>query len=159
MEYLVTKGVEGASPSLLPYNEVRGEWILSWVFGTDIVQTILPYKPTIDQIKVVVVDWYKTMTDNEVLQGFEWKGLFVNLTNEDKLNYKVLYDIAYQTQGKSLPTTIKFGTDTEPQFHEFTTLEEFTEFYLTTLKFVEGVYQKWWTARASIDWSKYESLV
>jgi hypothetical protein len=51
------------------------------------------------------------------------------LSSENQFNYKAAYDLAVQTGGATLPVTFKFGTDEVPQYREFVTLEELTDFY------------------------------
>ena len=58
-----------------------------------------------------------------------------------------------------LPVTFKFGTDEEPQYHEFFTLEELTEFYTSCMSYIQGCYQSGWTKKDSFDYTIYEELL
>lgn len=58
-----------------------------------------------------------------------------------------------------LPVTFKFGTDEEPQYHEFTTLEELTEFYTSCMSYIQGCYQSGWQKKDNFDYVPYEEAI
>lgn len=114
------------------------------------------YLPTIQAIKDIILAYYNEQIDNKILSGFEWNGYKVWLSSENQFNYKAAYDLAVQTQGASLPVTFKFGSDTEPQYHIFTTLEDLHNFYTSAISYINTTLAEGWQIKDSIDWSKYE---
>lgn len=80
----------------------------------------------------------------------------VYLSLENQINYKSAYDLAYQTSGKTLPQTFKFGED---YYKVFNTLEELEEFYLKVRNHIDSCLDKGWQAKTSVDYSKYEELL
>lgn len=58
-----------------------------------------------------------------------------------------------------LPVKFKFGTDEQPQYHTFSTLEDLTEFYTFTMAYIQGCYTKGWIKKDSFDYSVYEEAI
>ena len=84
-----------------------------------------------------------------------YNGVQVWLSSENQFNYKAAYDLAIQTNGKSLPVVFKFGTEDEPVYKQFNTLNELTNFYSQTMTYVQNTLAKGWQVKDSIDFSKY----
>ena len=94
-------------------------------------------------------------TDWKIKSGFTWNDYKVWLSSENQFNYKAAYDLAVQTNGASLPVTFKFGDNDNPVYHEFTTLEELTDFYTKVLQYINTTLKEGWDKKDSIDWSLY----
>lgn len=60
-----------------------------------------------------------------------------------------------QTQGANLPVTFKLGTDDEPVYHEFSDVEELSDFYTKAMAYIQGVLEKGWKEKDTFDFSKY----
>ncbi|MFR9542878.1 MAG: hypothetical protein SNH27_12580, partial [Rikenellaceae bacterium] len=90
------------------------------------------------------------------LSGMEYDGALVWLSTENQFNYKAAYDMAVQTDGQSLPVTFKFGSDEEPIYKEFATLEELSDFYTTCLNYVQTAIKEGWNKKDSFDVTLYE---
>ena len=114
------------------------------------------HKPTIEEIKHLVIGYYNSEIDRKILCGFEYEGMAVWLSQENQFNYKAAYDLAVQTNGGNLPLAFKFGTDEEPFYQEFADLESLTAFYLSTMAFVQQTLQEGWAKKDSFDWKSYE---
>ena len=93
--------------------------------------------------------------DREILSGFLYEGMPVWLSSENQFNYKAAYDLAVQTGGATLPVTFKFGTDEVPQYREFVTLEELTDFYTKAMKHVQDTLSDGWRKKDAFDPEKY----
>lgn len=113
-------------------------------------------KPSVDDIKRTVLDWYNEQTDQAIISGFTYKGLAVWLSTENQFNYKAAYDLAVQTEGKTLPVTFKFGTEDEPSYHTFDTLEELADFYLKATEYVQNTLAEGWKKKDAFDLSLYQ---
>ena len=114
-------------------------------------------KITESEVRSRLAKYYDSITDWKILSGFEWKGMKVWLSMENQFNYKAAYDLAVQTNGASLPVTFKFGDNNNPVYHEFTTLEELTDFYTKVLQYINTTLKEGWDKKDSIDWSKYST--
>lgn len=112
-------------------------------------------RPHMDTIKSVITDWCNEQIDREILSGFLYEGMPVWLSSENQFNYKAAYDLAVQTGGATLPVTFKFGTDEVPQYREFVTLEELTDFYTKAMKHVQDTLSDGWRKKDAFDPEKY----
>lgn len=118
-------------------------------------------KPTIEQIKKMILENINKEIDKKILNGFSWgdeSGTTINvyLSSENQFNYKAAYDLAYQTDGQSLPFILKFGEQDNPQYYRFDTLEKFTDFYTSCINFINTTLQEGWNKKDAIDWEKYD---
>ncbi len=103
-------------------NPIKNKWRVRWDVqehddGTaDYMEAELTHKPTDEEIKDLVRKWYNQQTDAAILSGFSYEGSPVWLSQENQYNYKAAYDLAVQTDGKTLPVTFKLGTDVRAQW-------------------------------------------
>lgn len=141
-------------------SEPTGEQYEDPIFATWMQETFLT-KPDIQQIKNIILDNINNQIDKKILNGFSWddgNGTIINvyLSSENQFNYKAAYDLAYQTNGSSLPFILKFGEMDEPQYYTFNDLDKFTDFYTSCINFINNTLQDGWNMKDSIDWNKYE---
>lgn len=104
----------------------------------------------------MVINWYNQEINNEIMSGFTYNGIPVWLSQENQFNYKSAYDLAVQTDGTSLPVRFKFGTDDEPVYYEFNTLENLTDFYTKEMVFVQRTLAAGWKKKDAVDLSLYQ---
>ena len=112
--------------------------------------------PTLSEIKNIITDYYNKLIDKNILSGFIWNDMNVWLTTENQFNYKVAYDLAVQTNGKSLPVTFKFGNNEKVIYHEFETIEELTDFYIKCVHYVQTTLMDGWKEKDKINWEDYK---
>lgn len=122
-------------------------------------EIILRHKPNINDIKQAVLEGVNRMIDEKIISEFVWNDMPVWLSSENQFNYKAAYDLAFQTNGASLPTVFKFGTTEEPVYYKFDTLEELTDFYTKALTYINEQLAIGWYKKDSIDWSVYEKAL
>ena len=125
------------------------------------MQETYTYKPSLEEIKDMILSFYNKETDNKILTGFIWtpasgEPINVYLSTENQFDYKAAYDLAYQTNGASLPFTLKFGEIDNPKYYSFTTLEDFSNFIYSCFGFINRTLQEGWVKKDSIDWTKYD---
>ena len=94
-------------------------------------------------------------TDKDILSGFTYENVPVWLSSENQFNYKAAYDLAVQTAGATLPVVFKFGTDTEPIYREFATLEDLTDFYTKAMQHIQNTLADGWKKKDVFDLSLY----
>ena len=94
-------------------NPVKDKWRVRWDVhnnedgSADYMEAEFNGKPSEDTIKTMVSEWFNDRTNETILSGFVWNGMSVWLSTENQFNYKVAYDLAVQSDGKTLPVTFK----------------------------------------------------
>lgn len=153
-------GNTGVAP-LECVNPKKDKWKVRWAItehddGTaDYMEEEFDHRPTLDEIKAVVIGWYNSQIDEQIISGFKWNDCEVWLSSENQFNYKAAKDAAVETNGKTLPVTFKFGTDSAPRYWEFKTVEEISAFYYESMAYINSVLQNGWRVKDSIDFSIY----
>lgn len=145
-------------------NPAKDKWRIRWDIqpvedsntGVNYEEAEFTHKPSLDEIKKTIIEWYNAQIDRSILKDFIWKDMPVWLSMENQFNYKAAFDLAAQTSGASLPVTFKFGTDNEPVYYEFTTLEDITDFYTKAVAFKDRILSEGWTLKDAIDFSQYK---
>lgn len=127
--------------------------------GYDYFEKWLNHKPTIEEVKEIVLNGMNEIIDQRILEGFEWAGMKVWLSTENQFNYKAAYDLAVQTQGASLPVTFKFGTTEKPVYYEFKDLESFADFYTQAMSYINLQLVNGWKEKDNVDWTPYEDIL
>ena len=77
------------------------------------------------------------------------------LSSENQFNYKAAYDLAVQTAGATLPVKFKFGTDDVPCYHTFQTVEELTDFYIQSIRYIQEKLDECWTQKDAFSLDSY----
>jgi hypothetical protein len=113
-------------------------------------------KPSVAELKTAILQLVNDATDERILTGYKYDGKQVWLSTENQFNYKAAYDLAVQTEGKSLPFTVKVGTTDEPEYITFETPDDMKAFYVGGLEYVQKCLADGWTEKDSVDWTKYE---
>lgn len=126
-----------------------GTWYETWLSG----------KPSIEQVKGIVLDTMNKEVDQKILYGMVWKDMPIWLSSENQFNYKAAYDLAVMSQGKSLPVTFKFGTTDTPIYYTFETLEDLSDFYISAMAYINKTLEDGWKKKDSIDWGVYEEAL
>jgi hypothetical protein len=143
-------------------NPKKDKWRIRWDVqeheddSADYMEEEFVHKPTDEEIKAIVIVWYNRQTDQEILSGFEYEGNLVWLSSENQFNYKAAYDLAVQTSGATLPVTFKFGTDEQPVYRVFDTLEELTDFYVSAIRYVQETLEAGWKRKNAFDLELYK---
>ncbi len=116
-------------------------------------------RPSFGQLKDFILLEINKRTDEKILSGFEWNGMQVWLSSENQFNYKAAYDLAVQSNGANLPTVFKFGSNEDPKYHKFDTVEELSDFYVKAMTYINEQLAIGWVKKDSIDWSVYEKAL
>lgn len=127
--------------------------------GIEFMEEEFYHKPTIKEIKEVILSWKNSEIDKKILGGFMWDGMRVWLSPENQFNYKAAYDFAIHTNGANLPVTFKFGTIDEPNYYEFTSVEALGDFFLKAMAYINEQLVSGWKDKDSFDWSEYENYL
>lgn len=122
-------------------------------------EIVMLRKPNINDIKQAVLEGVNRMIDEKIISGFVWNDMPVWLSSENQFNYKAAYDLSVQTGGQTLPVLFKFGSTENPIYHQFTTQEELSDFYLKVMKFINDTLSEGWNMKDSIKWDEYEECL
>lgn len=91
--------------------------------------------------------------NNQILSGFVWHDFPVWLSAENQANYKAAYDLAFQAQMIQTEFThvkFKFGTDENVIYHTFTSFEEFADFYVSAVTYIQTCYESGWDEKDAL---------
>lgn len=157
-------GSKGAVP-LLCANPKKDKWKVRWNFNDNEDGTVsyceqdMDHRPTLDEIKALVIGWYNSLVDEQIVSGFSWNGKPVWLSAENQMNFKAAYDIARDTSGATLPVKFKLGEDADgkPVYHTFTKLEPLADFISRAFAYINQKLNEGWRLKDSIDFSIYEA--
>lgn len=122
-------------------------------------EALVPFKPSLEQLKKLVLDAINKEVDEKILSGFVWKDMSIWLSTENQFNYKAAYDLAVMSQGQSLPVTFKFGTTESPVYYTFETLNDISDFYISAMAYINSTLAEGWKLKDGIDWSVYEEAL
>lgn len=122
-------------------------------------EIILRHKPNINDIKQAVLEGVNRMIDEKIISEFVWNDMPVWLSSENQFNYKAAYDLSVQTGGQTLPVLFKFGDTENPIYHQFTTQEELSDFYIKAMQFISDTLSAGWIMKDSINWSVYAEVL
>lgn len=112
--------------------------------------------PSLNEIKEVIFEYYNNITENEIVTGFYWNDIPVWLSMENQFNYKSVYDLTIQTNGKNLPIKFKFGDNNNVIYYTFENIEDFTDFYFNMINHIKKCIEKGWEKKDSINWDFYD---
>lgn len=143
--------------SILPIECIdpkRNVWRLRWDFQENNFEEIqLNHKPSIEEVKRIILDWIDTETSNRIIYGFKWADIPVCLTKENQSNYNLFCDT------ELVPIELKFGTWDNPKFYKIETLDEMKKFKRAMSEHIKNCLQLGWSKKKNLDWSIYEKLL
>lgn len=142
-----------------PYYEVDEEGNKTETQLGTWTETLVPFKPSLEQLKKLILDAINKEVDEKILSGFVWKDMPVWLSTENQFNYKAAYDLAVMSSGQSLPVMFKFGTTENPVYYHFSTLEDISDFYVSAMTYINTTLAEGWSKKDAIDWSVYEEAL
>lgn len=142
-----------------PYYEVDEEGNKSETQLGTWTEALVPFKPSLEQLKKLILDAINKDVDEKILSGFVWKDMPVWLSTENQFNYKAAYDLAVMSSGQSLPVMFKFGTTENPVYYHFSTLEDISDFYVSAMTYINTTLAEGWSKKDAIDWSVYEEAL
>lgn len=128
--------------------------------GVTFIEQRFDHKPSMEEVKEFVLGVINAKTDEKILSGFVWNGKPVWLSAESQTNFSAAEYTASTKNGLGLPVTFKLGEqDGTPVYHEFTTVEELSGFYLLAQDYIKQCLGEGWQEKDSIDWTPYEQAL
>lgn len=138
----------------------RNKWTLFYGFGKDDEASesgweyrhTFARKPSLEEIKELVVTAINARTEEKILNGFEWAGKSVYLSKENQLNFAAIE----RSEGVTYPLSIKVSEDADgsAEYMTFATKQDFVEFSQAASLYVLSCVQEGWTEKDSVDWDK-----
>lgn len=112
------------------------------------------HKPTIDEIKTVIREWYNAKIDESIYSGFVYNDMPVWLDQISQMNFKAAYDLA--KAGKfDFDTQFKFGTMDEPIYYKFSNFDDLESFYLQQFQYVTTTLASGRAEKDAFDFTPY----
>lgn len=142
-------------------NPVRGKWRVRWDVTTDdsgitsYMEEEFKYRPSIDEIKTLINGWIDERTKSTILSGYKFEGDLVWLSIENQTNYEREYLKAHLGLPGALPMTFKFGSDEEPVYRTFESMEDIENFYNGYTHHIKQTQLDGWNAKDAIDLELY----
>ena len=114
------------------------------------------HQPVRAEVKADIEALINGITDNKILSGYRWKDMPVWLSSENQFNFKAAYDLAYQSNGASLPARYKLGEDEEgnPIYYDFDDLDTFQDFYLGAIAYIQKCINEGWEIKDGVDYNE-----
>lgn len=142
-------------------NHKIGKYRIRWDIqphgdGVSFMEEDILHKPTLQEIKSIVIGGINKQTEEAIQGGFHWRNIQVWLSIENQLNYKTTYDLAVQTNGEALPVVFKFGDEDNPQYFKFEDMETFQDFYFKVVEYINNTLLAGWSKKDSINWDEYK---
>ena len=154
------EGGKGVKPIELT-NPVRDLWRVRWDVrakddgSADYMEEEFKGRPSVDAIRAMVTAWVNRQVDERIVSGFAWNGVPVWLSTENQFNFKAAFDLAVQTGGATLPVTFKLGTDADPVYQTFDTLDGLRAFYTAAMAHIQAALADGWRRKDSVNWAVY----
>lgn len=120
----------------LKYNDKTNKYIVSWglknIGGDNYTWNyeIFNKKPSISIIKKTIVNYINSLTKSCIENRFKWNGMSINLTIENQIDYKLLFDTTSLLDGSNLPEKVKFKIDGENIYYTFETIDDMKDFII-----------------------------
>lgn len=113
------------------------------------------HKPSMSELKLDIDKLINKITDNTILNGFIWNDISVYLSSENQMNFKAIYDLAIQNPSSILPIKFKLGENNgEPIYHTFSEIDDFTDFYMKAVSFINKCLTDGWKEKDLINYDK-----
>lgn len=114
------------------------------------------HKPDRSELRADIEGLINGLTDDNILRGYVWKENPVWLSSENQFNFKAAYDLAFQTNGASLPARYKLGEDKDgnPIYYDFEDLATFQDFYLGAITWIQKCINAGWEEKDAVDYDK-----
>ena len=156
-------------------NPVKGKWRIRWDVQTNedgtatYMEAEFSHRPTAEEIKTTITDWYDRQTDAAILSGYEWavrhgpnegQTVKVWLSQENQNNYKAKHDAARMyPQLVTFPMTYKISEDEKRNavYETFQDIDELAEFYLGGIDYIEQCVKRGWQKKGALDMALYEA--
>lgn len=128
--------------------------------GVTFIETEFAYKPTMQEVRDFCLGVINRQTDERIVSGFAWNGIGVWLSEENQRNFSEAQRIAASMPEAILPVVFKLGEDDgQPVYHEFTSSEELTAFYMAAVAYINRCLAEGWQAKDSFDFTAYEAAL
>jgi hypothetical protein len=131
----ITNGSKNQFKPLM-YNDKSNKYIVSWGLkniGDDNYQwnyEIFNQKPSLDIIKNTITGYINNQTKYNIENRFRWNNMSINLTIENQIDYKLLFDTTVLLDGSNLPEKIKFKINGKNIYYTFETIDDMKDFII-----------------------------
>ena len=149
-------GAEKRQDSLVELG--KDSWLLIYGYGTDGEQgynlrKYYDHKPTLDEVKRDVRDAIDTETKQKILEGFEFNGIKVWLSDENQRNYASIE----RNDSVTYPLTLKLNEESDGTavYCTFPTAEDFEKFSKEASLYILNTVMAGWQEKDGVEWSVF----
>lgn len=116
--------------------------------GTYEYRHTFDHKPSWDEVKCILVEAINEHTRERILNGFEWNGEHVWLSDENQRNFMMMEKLGED----AYPLKVKINEDDvgEPIYYIFSNVKEFAEFSKQCSRHVKETLQSGWNEKDSL---------
>ena len=145
----------------LIYNDKTNKCIVSWGLkniGGDNYQwnyEIFNNKPSLKAIKNTINKYINKQTKYCIENKFRWNGMLINLTLENQIDYKLLFDTTVLLDGTNLPEKVKFKINNEYVYYEFETIDDMKDFIIAMNNHIRECLEVGNNAKDEINYDDY----
>ena len=139
----------------------RSKWILFYGFGKDDENSengweyrhTFDHKPTLSEVKELVVSAINTATEEKIINGFVWNGKAVYLSPENQLNFSAIE----RSEKIPYPLILKINEqeDGTPIYHTFENADDFIAFSQAACAYVIKTVQEGGKEKDEVDWTVF----
>jgi hypothetical protein len=114
---------------------------------------IFDHKPTLSEVKELVVSAINTATEEKIINGFVWNGKAVYLSPENQLNFSAIE----RSEKIPYPLILKINEqeDGTPIYHTFENADDFIAFSQAACAYVIKTVQEGWKEKDEVDWTVF----
>lgn len=140
---------------------INNKYIINWglINNNDSYGTwyykVYKNKPSLVTIKNDIEEFINKNTSNKIINNFKWNGMKINLSKENQLNYKLLFDVTILQNGTNLPEKVKFEVNHKTIYYSFESIEELKSFIIGMNNHIRLNLINGWEEKQSIDYSQF----
>lgn len=148
-----------------PLKYTNNNYIVSWGLsshGSDLYSwnyEKLQYKPSINDIKKIINNYYNNIIKNNIENNFIWNNMNIKLTLENQINYKLLFDTTMLLNGSNLPEKVKFKVGNENIYYSFEDIDDMKDFIIAMNEHIRIYLNKGYDLKDSVNYNDYIKIL
>ena len=145
----------------LIYNDKSNKYIVSWglenIGGNNYKWNyeIFNTKPSIADIKKTITNYINSRTRYCIENKFRWNDMSIDLTIENQIDYKLLFDTTSLLEGSNLPEKVKFKINGEFIYYTFETIDDMKDFIIAMNNHIRACLEVGNKAKEEINYDDY----
>ena len=148
-----------------PLKYTNNSYIVSWGLsnhGADLYSwnyEKLQYKPSINDIKRIINNYYNNIIKNNIENNFIWNNMNIKLTLENQIDYKLLFDTTMLLDGTNLPEKVKFKNGNENIYYSFEDIDDMKNFIIAMNEHIRMNLNIGYDLKESVNYNDYIKIL